>query len=261
MSGSAPLASPGEAAEAHTGEKSSATVKTLAKGLAILELIMQRGSVRTIDVASELRIDKGSASRLLHTLLEGGFAAKGEGRAYHIGPKLTLASVRRMTGAKLRENARPLLQELVDIAKESAHLCILVDDQVLYIDRIDSASPLRVDRPIGTFAPLHCTALGKIFLAFGEAPLPADMRSATARTLTDPELLKAHLRQVASQGYAVDDEEFCMGIRCVAAPLRDNSGRVVAALGISGPTARINLDYTRDLGELVCRVSKKFSLG
>jgi len=241
-------------------DKAQPAVKTLAKGLAILELIMARGSVRTVDVASELDIDKGSASRLLHTLLESGFVAKGEGRAYHIGPKLTLANVRRMTGAKLRDNARPLLQELVEITKESAHLCILVDDQVLYIDRVDSASPLRVDRPIGTFAPLHCTALGKIFLAFGEAPTPSEMRSSTPRTLTDPEFLRAHLRQVASLGYAVDDEEFCMGIRCVAAPLRDASGRVVAALGLSGPTARINLDYTRDLGELVAKVAKKFKL-
>ena len=84
------------------------------------------------------------------------------------------------------------------------------------------------------------------------------MPSLTVRTITDPELMRAHLRQVVSQGYAVDDEEFGMGICCVSAPLRDANGQVVAALGLSGPTARVNLARTKELGELVKKTAEQF---
>jgi len=240
------------------GERNNSQVKTLSKGLMVLEMIMAREGVRTTDVAEHLGIDKGSASRILHTLVESGFVARGKGRLYQVGPKLAQRTARRWSRSELRAMARPLLEKLVELTGESAHLSILADNQVLYLDRADSTAPLRVDRPVGTLAPLHCTALGKVFMAFDETPIPARMPSFTVRTITDPDLMRAHLRQVLNQGYALDDEEFDMGIRCVSAPLRERTGQVVAALGLSGPTARVNLARTKELGELVRRIAEEF---
>jgi DNA-binding IclR family transcriptional regulator len=245
---------------AAVGERPTGQVKTLMKGLAVLEMIMMRETVRTTDVAATFGIDKGSASRILRTLAQSGFVASGKGRRYTLGPKLARASSRRSSGAALRATARGLLESLVEQTGESAHLGILADGQVLYLDRADSEAPLRVERPVGTLAPLHCTALGKVFLAFGNATIPTEMPGLTVRTITDPELMRVHLRQVVSQGYAIDDEEFGMGICCVAAPLRDANGQVVAALGLSGPTARVNLTRTKELGELVKKTAEQFGL-
>ena len=147
---------------AAVGERATGQVKTLMKGLAVLEMIIMRESVRTTDVAATFGIDKGSASRILRTLAQSGFVACGKGRRYTLGPKLALASARRSSGAALRATARGLLESLVEQTGESAHLGILADGQVLYLDRADSGAPLRVRAPsryIGSLA-LHCAWKG-----------------------------------------------------------------------------------------------------
>lgn len=241
-----------------SADRSSAQVKTLGKGLAVLDLIIRRRTVRTIEVAEYFSIDKGTASRILYTLVQSGFASRVEGRRYSTGPKLQMLQSGRSPASDIRVRARPLLDRLAGKTGESAHLGVLVDNQVLYLDRADSLTPLRVDRPIGSLAPLHCTALGKVFLAFANAQMPESLPVFTARTNTDPDILRAHLRKIAIDGIAVDDEEFCIGVRCVAAPLREVDGSVVAALGLSGPTARVDLERMNQLSELVRETAKLF---
>jgi DNA-binding IclR family transcriptional regulator len=113
---------------------------------------------------------------------------------------------------------------------------------------------------VGTLSPLHCTALGKILLAFADAPLPRKLTSFTSRTPVSRDALQAAIDGIVSVGYSVDDEEFATGIRCVAAPLRDAGGHVVAAIGVSGPTARIAARELDELGVLVKGVVEQFSL-
>jgi IclR family transcriptional regulator, acetate operon repressor len=229
------------------------TVKSLMKGLQALDLV--RASVqpvRTIDIAERLEIDKGAASRTLQTLVQAGYANRTQDRRYVPGEKLRPEQPPQLVGVvRLRERAHALLRELADFAGECAHLAILAGDRVLYLDKIESPQSLRVDQPIGTLAPLHCTALGKVFLAFAGAPIPPRPEHYTPRTITDPQLLAAHVRSIAQQGYSVDDEEFALGVRCVAAPLRDESGRVVGAIGVSGPTARVSLERLAEMGARV----------
>jgi DNA-binding IclR family transcriptional regulator len=150
-----------------------------------------------------------------------------------------------------------LLQRISDTTGESAHLAVLADDQVLYIDRVDSPLPLRVDRPAGTLAPLHTTALGKIFLAYDIAPLPAIFLRPVDGDFLARDHLLAQLRQIVISGYAIDDEEFSPGIRCVAAPLRDGDV-IVAALGLSGAAARIDASRLEKLGQLVAEIAATF---
>ena len=244
---------PAPAATAFAG-----TMKSLAKGLQALDLLVQRGEVGTTEVAQALAIDKGGASRILRTLTDAGFAVQGPARRFQPGPRLLLARMRRPAGPSIRERARGLLERLQSVTGETAMLAVPADDCVLYLDRIAAELPLRVDRPAGTLAPLHCTALGKIFVAFGVVPLPARLASEYGRTTADREALARDLAAIVQRGYALDDEAFAPGIRCVAAALRDGDGNVVAAIGVSGPTARIARERLDDLGVLVRKVAAQF---
>jgi DNA-binding IclR family transcriptional regulator len=131
---------------------------------------------------------------------------------------------------------------------------VLVKSRVWYIDKIDSTLPLKVDHPIGSLSPLHCTALGKAFLAFGGAR-PDELTGYTGKTITSEVKLREEIEATRNRGFAIDDEEFAPGIRCVARPVFDESGQMIAAIGVSGPSVRVDDKRLAELGELVMSVS------
>ncbi|MCY3574469.1 MAG: IclR family transcriptional regulator [Chloroflexi bacterium] len=238
-----------------------AEIQTLARGLKILNLLEQaRSGLGTTEVAKEMAIDKSSASRLLHTLANYGFVAQDEDSSrYQLGPRLLTLGQRVLGRISLRDHARPYLYQLVDATGECAHLAILAQRQVLYIDQAESSAALRVESEIGTLSPLHCTALGKVLLAFGECALPEALLPFTQRTITAPAILGAQLVQIRQRGYAIDDEEYNYGVRCVAAPVQDHRGMTVGAIGISGPAGRVTLERIDDFGLIVRRVAAGLS--
>lgn len=244
---------------ASTVPSSSGTVKSLTKGLKAVELLIRNPDLGTLDLAKALKIDKGAASRILKTLVLGGFAVQDVGRRFRAGPLLQSRLAAATGGASIRERARPLLVRIFEATGETAQLAIRADDQVLYLDKIDTLHPLRVDRPVGTLAPLHCTALGKALLAFGGAPLPHTLAGFTQRTPVSTEALTAALASIAANGYATEDEEFAPGIRCAAAPLRDSAGGVIAAVGLAAPTTRVERSQLPDLGAFVAGVAREFA--
>lgn len=228
-------------------------VQTLQRGLAILDYLAAAGGpVRMSDVAAQFDIDKANATRLLQTLYECGYAERADGRRYVLGDKMLGDSGRQLEGViALRERTHSLLEGLVEASGECAHMAVLVADKVWYIDKISSPHPLRVDHPVGALSPLHCTALGKAFLSFSPKQVTGALPRYTARTLVDQDQLERELTVSRQRGYTNDDEEFSPGVRCVAAPVFDQRGRMVAAVGLSGPTARIDMDRLADLGRLV----------
>jgi DNA-binding IclR family transcriptional regulator len=159
----------------------------------------------------------------------------------------------------LREVAKPFLNQLVAETGECAHLAILAQGQALYIDQVESSLALRVTTGVGTLAPLYCTALGKVLLAFGGAPLPEELESYTMRTMTDPAMIHHHLEQVRNQGYALDDEEYYYGVRCIAVPVYDFREKCVAAIGISGPSNRLSLESLPNMVKIVQETGKALS--
>lgn len=228
-------------------------VQTLQRGLAILDYLAAAGGpVRTSDVAAHFDIDKANASRLLQTLYEAGYAERADSRRYVLGNKVLGNGDRQLEGViALRERTHSLLEGLVEAAGECAHMAVLVGDKVWYVDKVPSPQVLRVDHPVGALSPLHCTALGKAFLAFLPKPFTGELVRYTARTITDLAHLEDELTLSRQRGYTVDDEEFSPGVRCVAAPIFDERGHMVAAVGLSGPTARIDADRLADMGHLV----------
>ena len=238
-----------------------AEIQSLARGLKILDILGQaQDSVSITELAETLGVDKGSASRLVATLVNYGYAEKDEQtRRFHLGPQVVPLSRSVLARLTMRDVAKPFLRQLMERTGECAHLAVPAQGRVLYVDQVESPATLRVNAQVGTLNPLHCTALGKALLAFGELELPDTLESFTPHTLTDPDQLRNNLEQVRAQGYAVDDEEFDLGVRCIAVPVFDFRGRAAGSIGISGPATRVTPEQLPELAASVVEIGKALS--
>ena len=236
-------------------------IQSLARGLKILDILGQNPDGISITELSEmLDVDKGSASRLVATLASHGYAERDEvTRRYHVGSQIVSLSRSVLNRLPLREAAKPFLRQLMERTGECVHLGVAAQGKVMYIDQVESPVTLRVNAQVGTMNPLYCTALGKILLAFSDLDLPAEMPAFTEKTITDPGVLKEHLEQVRRLGYAVDDEEFDTGVRCIAVPVFDFRNKLAGAIGVSGPATRVTLARLPEMTASVIEVGKALS--
>jgi DNA-binding IclR family transcriptional regulator len=222
------------------------TVDAAAKALELLNAFSfteRKLSLNTL--AARTGIPKATAFRLLATLEQSGFISKA-GAEYHLGIKCLVLGNIVAAGLDVREKARPHLVALRDATRETTHVAVLHQWQVVYLDRVPSPQPVGFmqSRP-GAILPAYCTALGKVLLAgLPEADVMAWAESATFEPLTPftntsaAHLLHA-LRVTRQRGYAVDEQEHEMGVRCIAAPIRNHRGEVVAAISVAGPEYRM----------------------
>ncbi|MFH1567734.1 MAG: IclR family transcriptional regulator, partial [Gemmatimonadota bacterium] len=228
--------------------KGSGTIQALDRGLMVLEaLAASAGDASLSQLAAQFPWHKSTTLRLLNTLVQHGQAERDpESSRYRLGLgilRLSSALGRRLD---LRERAREPVRKLADRARETAHLAILDRGEAVVLEQAETAERIRIITYIGMRMPCHCTALGKALLAFlpkEELDRQCDSRALeryTDRTIVDPKELRLHLAEVREQGYAFDDEESYAGMSCLAAPVRDRDGRVVAAVGISGPSGRMH---------------------
>ncbi|MCG2660711.1 MAG: IclR family transcriptional regulator [Kiritimatiellae bacterium] len=222
-------------------------VQSLDRGLRLLEFIAnQDHSARLNDLADLLGIEKSSACRLVVTLMERGYVRKdSRTNGYVLHEKVFELAGKLAVHRQLKEHASKYLERLARQTDETAHLAVLGSGRVVFIDHCFGSQPLGVTSQSGCVEPLHCTALGKALMAgwsvsqlrqiFGPGPL----RRYTSKTITRLAELAQVCQTVRRDCLAFDHEERHAGIRCVAAPVFDFSGRIVAALGISGPTERL----------------------
>jgi IclR family transcriptional regulator, KDG regulon repressor len=236
-------------------------IQSLARGLKILDLLGQASDgVSITELAKTLKVDKGSASRLVSTLARYGYAEKDEvTRRYHLGPQVVGLSRSVLTRLPLREAAKPYLRQLMERTGECAHLAVPAQGKALYIDQVESPATLRVNAQVGTMNPLHCTALGKALLAFGDVEIPGTLERFTPRTIKSKRVLQEHLEEIRRTGYAVDDEEFDPGVRCIAVPVFDFRGKAIGAIGISGPATRITPQRLPQLAGIVVEIGQALS--
>ena len=216
-------------------------IQSLARGLQILDMIAERSSVSVTEIAALLDVDKSSASRLVKTLVNYGYLQPdSETRRLILGKRMHQMGWQLLNQMPVREHAKKYLYWLVAETGECAHTAVYSEGKALMIDDVESdVSRLRVVGGVGRTIPLHCTAVGKSLLAFSEVPRPAILTAWTARTITDWTRLNELLDAINRQGYAIDDEEYDQGVRCLAAPVYDHTGLAIAAIGISGPTVRM----------------------
>lgn len=228
-------------------------IQSLSRGLTILELLgKSETSVSITEISKVLDIDKSSVTRLMQTLAAHEFAMKDpHSRRYMVGPKIKELVRHSNRGGPLKEISLPILQTLMETTGENSHVAIFYQEQCLVIADIESTAQLRVVSGEGRLIPNHCTAIGKSLIAFGAYPLPKELDTYTPRTITSRDQLKLHLEQIRERGYAIDDEEHELGVRCLAAPIYDARGIATASIGISGPTVRVTLDKVPALAEMV----------
>jgi IclR family KDG regulon transcriptional repressor len=208
----------------------------------------ERTDLRLIEIAEATGLHRSTLYRLLEAMrahrLIGVDAQSG---CYH--PDLKLFEIGSLAAGRfaLERHAHPTLEHLATVSGETAHLCVLEGSDVVYVAKVECARTLRIPSAVGQRNPAYCTGLGKAILAF-LTPGQIDsyiastrLKAFTRKTLTTASDLKANLRQIAAQGYAIDDQEREEGVRCVAAPVRGSSGEVVAAIS----SGTFNKSYQR----------------
>jgi DNA-binding IclR family transcriptional regulator len=236
-------------------------VRTLAKGLAALDILMAEDDVRAKDLADRLGIDGGAASRLLQTLARAGYAQQGAGRRYSVGIKLCQQQSKNALApvGNLKDQAKPLLEKLCRETGEAAYLSIMADREVLYLDKVLPSTPLVVERPIPSLGPRCCTAAGKLFTAINRMELPERLRAFADKTIVDREAYQEHINEISDLRYSWEDEEQDRGIRCVAVPLCDREGRMVAALVMAAPTPRLAMSEIERCARIALAIAADFN--
>lgn len=233
-------------------------LRSVSNALAVLEAFTpDRPELGVTELATRLGLGKSTVHRLLVTLAQRGYVRKDpESDRYRLGLKALEVGALVAAQLTIREAVAPFLRRLLDATRETIHLGVLDGGDVVYIDKLESQQALQMYSRVGRRAPAHCTALGKALLAFQPDDalarlLRRRLPAHTPRTLTDPARLREELGRVRQAGVAVDDEEFEVGLKCVAAPLRDHTGRVVASLGLAGPAVRLPSRRVAALADLV----------
>jgi DNA-binding IclR family transcriptional regulator len=222
------------------------TVDAAAKALDLLSAFSFREPRLSLaDLATRTGIPRPTAFRLLTTLEQAGFVAKTSGE-YRLGIKCFVLGNIVAASLDLREKAQRHLEQLRDATGETVHLAVLDGWQVLYLERLQSPHPIGFMRSrIGAIVPAYCTGLGKTLLAFKrheevEAWLPTQALPAmTPQTITSPRRLLKELRAIRERGYGLDEQEHEIGVRCIAAPIGNHAGEVVAAISVAGPADRM----------------------
>lgn len=219
------------------------------------------------DLAKRLGLAKSTVHRLASTLVRERFLERSAGDGKY-RPGLLLFELGSLVRRKMdvSAEARPMLKSLQDRTGETVHLAVLDDHSVLYINRIESRRAIRMGFGLGVRAPLHCTAPGKALLAFQPEEFIAEtiargLPRRTPGTITHPQAFRQELAVIRARGYALEDEEIEAGLRSIATVVRNDTGRVIASIGIAGPahrlTKRVLLSYARDLVAAAEAVSQR----
>jgi len=221
-------------------------VQALDRAFAVLDLLGESETpLGLAQVASSLQLHKSTAHRFLMVLERHRMVERTASGKFRLGLRLFDFGNRAIEQYDLRDRAQPHLRRLVAETEETAHLCILEAARVIYIDKIEPARSVRMITRIGASNPVHCTSVGKAILAFLPEDRAADVirrtrfERFTHRTIANAEALRAEMEKTHRRGYAVDDEEFEEGLRCIAVPLLDAQRLPVGAVSISGPSFRV----------------------
>jgi len=218
---------------------------TITKAFDILEIFLKRpGDYGIVELANLCHLSISTTHRIVSILVKRGFLNQKEKRGkYSLGFKLLEYSAKIKGTVKIRDIVLPYLQNLAEELGESVNMAIQDADSCIYIDHIESNKTLRTFTAEGNRVPLHCTGVGKVFLAYMKEDevrsLVKSMPRFTDNTITSFSRLITELKTIKQDGIALDNGEMEIGVRCVAAPVIDWNGKVAAAISVSVPSARL----------------------
>ncbi|UWQ79246.1 IclR family transcriptional regulator [Leisingera sp. S132] len=230
-------------------EKKEGQIPTNLRLLVLLEEVVRRGvAVKPAEMIDAMGLPKPTVHRLMQTAEAEGFLQRDlDGRAYGPGPRLRKLALNTMSSEHLRTARLSILKSVAEELGETCNLATPDREGMIYLDRVETKWPLRIQLPVGTQVPFHCTASGKMYLSTLKAnTLDAVLRArkleaVTPKTCTDPDKLSAELAAISSLGYSTDDEEFIAGMVAVAVPVQDVRKRLIATLSVHAPAQRRSL--------------------
>lgn len=228
------------------------TIKSLDRAMEVFEYLSEHQGRALSDLAAETGQSPATVYRVLVTLEGRGLVEfDAAEQLWYIGARAFVIGARYLRRTSLIERARPIMRRLMETTGETANLGIVQNRSVLFVSQVETHASIRAFFPPGTLSPLHASGIGKALLAeMAEdrlAGLLAEpLESFTPKTLSDPAALRADLAGIRARGYALDDEEKNLGMRCVAAPVFDVHGEAVAGVSVSGPLARMPSDRIDD---------------
>jgi DNA-binding IclR family transcriptional regulator len=243
------------------------TIQSLRRGLRVLEVLADHGGRLTLtDIARHLKLHSSTAHHLIKTLQNEGYIAQGDdSREYHIGSRIFEVAAVAWSENEVAKLGEPVCTGLMLKTGHSAHLAVLDMRNVVVIRKVDAEGPWRLSERAGEMRPAASTALGKVMIAFKGPELAKryiarmPFKALTPNTITNPRSFEAELDRIRAQGYAVDNEEQAIGMRCVAAPVFNFSGKGVAAMGISGPSWSLTLEQVEVLQPTVREFALRLS--
>jgi len=228
-------------------------VRSLERGLLVLQGLAKESRPLTLsEIARHAGINNPTASRFCYTLTQLGFIQRDPYKRYHLTPRVLSLGYAAIRGFKWREVAHFYLNGLSKEIRETVNLSVLDGHEIMYLIRIKTERLLPYDLQIGSKLPVHCTSMGKALMAFVSPERMrsilsrVDFRAFTHRTITGVEDYLTAIEIVRKQGYAINDEEQSVGLRSVAAPVRDVEGRAIAAINIAVPTKRYSRQEVED---------------
>lgn len=231
-------------------EQKSDTIPTNLRLLLILEEIAQVGvPVTPTEVNGRIGLPKPTIHRLFATLEAEGFLQRElDGRSYTPGRRLRKLSTNVLSSLRVRTARLAVLNALAEEIGETCNIAVPDRDAMIYLDRVETKWPLRIQLPVGTHVPFYCTASGKMYLStLNAAHLQrylgaASLEARTGRTITDRTRLSEEIERTRARGYSQDNEEFMEGMIALAVPIRDDQGRLLSTLSFHAPTQRLTLD-------------------
>lgn len=251
-----------------TSSAKETQIPTNLRLLLILEEVVRRGvAVKPAQLVEALGLPKPTLHRLLQTAEEEGFLQRDlDGRSYGPGPRLRSLAVNTISSEHLRTARLVILKAVAEEIGETCNLATPDREGMTYLDRVETKWPLRIQLPIGTQVPFHCTASGKMYLSTLRSATLNGVLSAraleaqTAQTITSPDALRAELHKTRERGYSTDDEEFMTGMTAIAVPILDTQRRLVATLSVHAPVQRHSLsqilEFLGPLKSAAMRLSK-----
>jgi IclR family KDG regulon transcriptional repressor len=240
-------------------------VPAVTRALDILEFLSRQKEVTFTEIYTQTGIPKSSAYQILSTLERRGYLRHaGESHKYSLGLRLFELGTQAVSYLDIRTEAMPTLRELVAKTNETCNLGVLDGTAGVYLAKVESNQPVRLNSYEGKRLPLHSTAMGKVLLAWQDENLDKllediEFTNFTQNTIVEKPKLKENLQLVRERGWALDDQENEPHIRCVGAPVRDIEGKVCAAISISGLATRFDGEYLFKLSEDVMIAAKKLS--
>ncbi len=253
---------PGNNSRANEGKN-----QTLGRALMLLERLAESSSgVSLGDLSLQLGMPAATVHRLLNTFEDHDFVEHDEDLGlWFVGVRAFVVGNAFVNRRDFVSRARPFMRTLMEQCGETVNLGIIDDGEAVFISQVESREMMRMVVNLGSRSPVHASGVGKAILAhMSEADLTAilekrGLQRFTDRTIDTASSLRTEMNRIREQGYALDDEEHAIGLRCVAAPIFDENSKAICAISLSGPTARIGDDRLGELGWAVRQTSEQIT--